>query len=183
MRSTVEVSGPAYWVHDDRQDPTCWLKGTIDAGIVFGSSFQEFESPQSEPRLTLADNGTGTIIGGLAIDGKEWEFGGPGSVAKFYSLVPFYFWDEGPPGYPGFSVDPSQPEWGDPTLEDFVLFLFATWSGTASENFSGDKAPVEVNVNCTFVPTWVLEVGGTDVAIEIFTNMPIPAPPEASSQD
>ena len=135
-------------------DAGCGLVETVsasDVGVSFQATFH-YEDLTREPRLEITDDGQGTIIGGLFAGGKEWEFTQPGSMEL---IVP-------PSGWIPMRLVRDEGDWDiQPETEgqpDGIVFdVKARWHGTATENFSSEQTPVDLEVECLFASTVLLQ--------------------------
>jgi hypothetical protein len=162
--SEVVVSGPTSFTLGDRgrglqlfesvSPSECWIQPTADSGYVFGSSFRAGSSVNSEPRVSLGDNGSGTVFGGVADNGEEWGFGAPGDAGIRVVPIPVVT-NLSSDAEIGLDAYHSRIHDGDP--DGWVITLTADWQGVATENFSGDRAEVGIQVTCLSVTNSLLE--------------------------
>ena len=162
--AVAEVSGPAYHFFPNGSGQ-CVLLNT-EKGVHFTASFKD-----RGPTFSIVDNAAGTVSGGFAINGEEWQWGRPGKIELTGGLdtsdVVKDLDDDNPHGDYVLDANPSSAQLATTLGPANALIVFASWAGTAGENLSGEKADLAVNAQCMFVPTWVVERVGAKPLAEL----------------
>jgi hypothetical protein len=146
-----------------------WLTAALFDGGRSAVFSANFGPPGRAPSLSIVDDGQGSILGGLAFEGEEWELTQPGAAVyenggyaglfrlsktadgrvSYESYNYTHGWGRTPPG--------GKWDWQAP-VDGLAILLTATFRGRAVENFSSRQDLLEARVSCLLVSKNILAV-------------------------
>lgn len=132
---------------DGEQVATCSLATSLEPSgqlsTVFSGEFRPWDQA-AQPRLSFTDDGQGTVIGGVAINDKEWELTQSGHADFTFNRAAAYKLHKDGTGTWQAEVA---------TLDDsdaIAFGMWATWVGTATDNFTSETTGMDIEMYCEF---------------------------------